>query len=73
MHELLSLFFGCQTHRVLVQVHIDASAMQAYQAELESASAAPLPDDGAPFPAPAAAARGAFNPLRRSLASSDDI
>jgi hypothetical protein len=33
-----------------LQVHLDASAMQAYQAELESASAAPLPDDGAlPF------------------------
>jgi hypothetical protein len=31
----------------LHQVHLDASAMQAYQAELESASAAPLPDDGA--------------------------
>jgi len=27
------------------EVHLDASAMQAYQAELESASAAPLPDD----------------------------
>ena len=31
----------------LRQVHLDAAAMHAYQAELESASAAPLPDDGA--------------------------
>ena len=41
-----------------LQVHLDAAAMHAYQAELESASAAPLPDDGAPASA---------LPLRMSL------
>ncbi len=42
-----------------LQVHLDAAAMHAYQAELESASAAPLPDDGAPA--------SALLPLRMSL------